>query len=262
MRIETSLYPGGTDHVVTMSYDDGTIHDRRLVEIFDQYGVRGTFHLNAGALGGEKHVAPEEITTLYRNHEVSSHTLTHPSPTRLPNEAVVYECMEDRRRLEALCGYPVRGMSYPYGDYDERTIAVFRACGMEYSRTTKGTGSFDFPSDPLLWHPTCHHCDRLLDRVDAFFKAKGDRLLYVWGHSYEFDANQNWDLMEEFCKRVSGRDNVWFATNIEILDYRAAQRNLRFGADCRMIYNPSAIDVWVRAAGEKIVIPAGKTVQL
>lgn len=262
MRIEKTLYPGGTDHVLTMSYDDGTIHDRRLVEIFDTYGIRGTFHLNSGCLGDEKHVTEQEVGTLYQRHEVSSHTVTHPSCIRLPDEGVIRECFGDRKRLEALCGYPVRGMSYPYGDYDDRTIALFRACGMEYSRTTRATGNFDFPEDPLRWHPTCHHCDRLLDRLDAFLQAKGDRLLYVWGHSYEFNGNQNWDLIEEFCKRAAGRENVWYATNIEILDYRQAQRLLRVSADCRIIYNPSATDVWIRADGQKVVIPAGKTIVL
>ena len=46
-------YPGGKFKALTFSYDDGTIHDRRLVEIFNQNGCKGTFHLNSGIMEGE-----------------------------------------------------------------------------------------------------------------------------------------------------------------------------------------------------------------
>ena len=42
------IFPNGKSKAFTMSYDDGTIHDRRLVEIMNRYGIRGTFNLNAG----------------------------------------------------------------------------------------------------------------------------------------------------------------------------------------------------------------------
>ncbi len=43
-------------------------------------------------------------------------------------------------------------------------------------------------------------------------------MMYVWGHSYEFTNQNNWELMEDFCKLVGGRDDIWYATNIEIVD--------------------------------------------
>ena len=43
------IFPNGKSKAFTMSYDDGTIHDRRLVEIMNRYGIRGTFNLNAGS---------------------------------------------------------------------------------------------------------------------------------------------------------------------------------------------------------------------
>ena len=43
-------FPGGRHKVLTMSFDDGRVEDRRLVELFNRYGVRGTFNLNAGLL--------------------------------------------------------------------------------------------------------------------------------------------------------------------------------------------------------------------
>ena len=42
------LFDGGKRKVLTLSYDDGTIHDRRLVAMMNEYGIRGTFNLNSG----------------------------------------------------------------------------------------------------------------------------------------------------------------------------------------------------------------------
>ena len=41
-------FPLGKHKVLTMSYDDGKAADIRLTEIFRRYGIKGTFHLNAG----------------------------------------------------------------------------------------------------------------------------------------------------------------------------------------------------------------------
>lgn len=40
-------------------------------------------------------------------------------------------------------------------------------------------------------------------------------LMYVWGHSYEFDNDNNWELMERFCAMAGGRGDIWYATNLE-----------------------------------------------
>ena len=61
-----------------MSYDDGKLEDRRLVSIFNKYGIKGTFHLNSG-LEMDTRIPTSEYQELYKGHEVSCHTLTHPT---------------------------------------------------------------------------------------------------------------------------------------------------------------------------------------
>ena len=70
------------------------------------------------------------------------------------------------------------------------------------------------------------------------------RLLYIWGHSYEFDRDYNWDLIEDLCARLGGNDKIWYATNIEICDYTNAVRSMRSSVDGKRLYNPSGIPVW------------------
>ena len=43
-------FPGGAAKVFTLSYDDGIIYDRPLVEMFNKYHVKGTFNLNSDGI--------------------------------------------------------------------------------------------------------------------------------------------------------------------------------------------------------------------
>lgn len=86
MRVTLDLFPRARKKALTMSYDDGTVHDRRPAEIFGRYGIRGTFHLNFGLPGDSRHISAREIPELHKTHEVSCHTVTHPFLTLAPRE--------------------------------------------------------------------------------------------------------------------------------------------------------------------------------
>ncbi|WP_407945763.1 polysaccharide deacetylase family protein [Paenibacillus puerhi] len=106
-------YPQGKFKALTMSYDDGRNADKRLVDIFNRNGIKGTFHINSGLTGKLDRVEEGELGRTYEGHEASAHTLTHPSIARIPKELLVHEVMEDRKNLERIFGYTIRGMSYP-----------------------------------------------------------------------------------------------------------------------------------------------------
>ncbi|MGN0481335.1 MAG: polysaccharide deacetylase family protein, partial [Lachnospiraceae bacterium] len=101
------VYPGGKHKVLTMSYDDGKLADRRLVEIFNKYGIRGTFNLNSGMINDENRIPPSEWKELYKGHEIAAHTVTHPTIARCPKTQIIDELLEDRKVLEKYTGYPV-----------------------------------------------------------------------------------------------------------------------------------------------------------
>lgn len=258
-------FPEGRKKALTMSYDDGQVFDRDLVSIFNEYKIKATFHLNSGNFDKEVFVKSSEIKELYKGHEVSVHTVTHPFLTQIPTEQVIREITDDRKNLEALTGYPVRGMSYPFGDYNEDLLKILPALGIEYSRTVNSTRSFGLPSNFLTWNPTCHHNDNLLERCKEFNRPtpwETLKLFYVWGHSFEFDREKNWDLIKEFCKAVSFDETVWYATNIEIMDYIKALKNLKFSADRKIVCNPSAIDVWISVDRQPVKIKPNEIVHI
>lgn len=242
-------FPGGRHKALTLSYDDGKIADRRLVEIFNRYGLKATFNLNAGKFGRDGRIQREEVAPLYQGHEVAAHSLTHPTLSRCPREIMVQQIFEDRRQLEALVGYPVRGFAYPNGQHTPDLHRLLPELGIAYARTIDSTGNLRLPDNPIIWHPSCHHNDRLLQRTEEFLARKKSQyldLFYVWGHSYEFDSDNNWNVIEAFASLASHQADIWYATNIEIIDYLEAARRLRFTADGRTVHNPSAIPVWVR----------------
>lgn len=229
----------GKKKAITFSYDDGVTQDRRLIEIFDRYGLKGTFNLNSGFLGdpGEllregvtvshNKVRPEDVRYIYEGHEVAVHTLTHPFlPGIEDDDEIVRQVEEDRIRLSELVGYEVRGMAYPCGgpNNDERTARILRErTGVRYARALETTGSFKPWGDLYRFRGTVYHhgeWERMLALGEEFLAAEADEpmLFYIWGHAYEFDIYpERWAQFEEFCRRISGKADVFYGTNAEVL---------------------------------------------
>lgn len=262
--IQFHVYPGGKKRVVTFSYDDGHINDERLIKLFDKYGVKGTFHLNGIKYVGISEDGKAALRERYAGHEVACHTLQHGWPSRMPMQSVVNEVMEDRRILEDVFGYPVIGMSYPSGSFDDASVMAMRACGIVYSRTVLSHKNYMLPEDFMRWHPSCHHRDALplCDKYMADLDSQWTRpMFYIWGHAHELRTEEDWAYMEKIVSSVAGSEKIWYATNIEIYNYMTAQSMLQISADETRFYNPTAIDLWVeRDKTDIIMIPAGQTV--
>ena len=229
----------GKKKYLTFSYDDGVTQDKRLVKLFDRYGLKATFNLNSELLGrpgylrrenmwvGHNKIEPEEAAELYRNHEVAAHTLTHPHLTHLEDAEVIRQIEEDRRNLTRLTGQEVVGMAYPGGAADgvnvnQRVVELIRKrTNIKYARTTESSYSFAPQADLLQFRPTVYHLefDRMMELGEEFIKLKPDspQIFYIWGHSYEFDYHDTWGRFEEFCRMISGREDIFYGTNREVL---------------------------------------------
>ena len=225
----------GKKKAVTFSYDDGVTQDERLIALFNKYGLKCTFNLNSGYLGhtGEliregvrvdhTKIAPERIRGVYEGHEVATHSVTHPYLTRLTDDEIVREIEDDRIRLSELVGYDVVGHASPMGDCDERVGRILRErTGVKYARTVISTHSFDLQDDLYLFNPTVYHhreMNEMFRLGEEFLNLKTDdpKILYVWGHAYEFDIHDDWKRFEEFLEMISGRDDIAYCTNKECL---------------------------------------------
>ena len=234
-------FPGGKFKVLTLSYDDGKLEDKRLVDIFNKNGIRATFNVNSG----------------------------------LTDMPIIHK--------------PVRGMALPNGAGNKLITSIAADLGikyirpatdqyavvksaLEYANDCEGPillgdeNGFSMPTDYMNWIPTCHHNHNLVEFGKRFMKLTKKQylyMMYVWGHSFEFERNNNWEVMEEFCEMIGHRDDIWYATNIEIVDYNEAFDRLQIFADNEYIYNPSACSVWVAVNNVRVIeIPGGETIKL
>ena len=226
----------GKYKAVTFSYDDGVSQDVRLIELLDKYGLKATFNLNSEMFGqrcdltvkGETvthHIlSVQEARGLYTGHEVAVHTLTHPNLTTLSDREVIRQVEKDRENLSELFGYEVCGMAYPCGgvNNDDRVAALIREnTGIRYARTITSNYSFDVQENLLRFNPTLSHMDteKLFSLAEEFLAAHPtrDQIFYIWGHSYELDAADGWETLERFCNLISGKEDIFYGTNREVL---------------------------------------------
>ena len=254
MRSVFMRYPDGRAKAVTFSYDDAVTQDQRLIHLFNKYGLKCTFNINYDKLGVARaliregvtvaHCKPQpyEVPGIYEGHEVAGHTLTHAHLPRVSDHEIIRQVEDDMQKLSELVGYEVVGTVFPCGDYDDRVINIMKNhTTAAYARTTKCTDSFEPQQDLLRFEANVHHCnwDKLFTMAKEFIEMKPDtpQIFYIWGHAYEFDIDNSWDKMEEFCKLISGRDDIFYGTNKEVLlgaDYtrRECSWNCWFPAIC------------------------------
>ena len=259
LRKISVAYPGGRQKAFTTSYDDGNDCDIPLVAMMRKYGIKGTFNINSGCCPTEKmpygkdpwtRLPLDELIDLYGDDmEIAVHGRIHPFWDLMPSPNAMQDILDDRRELERASGRIIRGAAFPYGSFNDETVDILRLAGLVYCRVTALTNSFRrIPDDWLRFMGTSHNTDpRCQELAEAFTKphAPGGRLwlYYLWGHSYEFVRDRSWDSMEKLLQTVSGREDTWYATNIEIFDYLSASRQLRYDIDMSRVYNPTATAV-------------------
>ena len=280
MKHYMMLFPMGKTKAVTFSYDDAIQSDRRFVELLNKYNLKGSFNVSSNmcieAEGQEnpRNIKLSEIKEAYKGHEIAAHGYTHPHLDRLPLEAMSYEIYQDRITLEKASGQIVKGFVYPYGNYSKDTITALRMNGLVYARTCMGFPKyheFDVPENWLEMDTTCHHADkRLFDLADTFINEdplrnwhrKAGFLFSIWGHTYEFDKEEEWERIEKLMSIISNREEVWYPTTIELYRYVKAFESLEYSVDQSVIYNPSAFDIWLAKDGKPFVVPSGETVNI
>ena len=284
MKYVFMRYPEGKGKAATFSYDDGCQADKRLARIFTKHGVKATFNFNSLALS-EVNITDSELEEYFlsKGHEIAVHGEFHKANGTIRTIEGIREVLNCRLELEERCGRIIRGMAYPnsgirlmtnLGTY-EQIKQYLTELDIAYARSLGGDNNeFQLPVDFHNWIPSAHHKNpSILEYVDDFLAIdlknptmrpaiRYPRLLYVWGHAYEFDTDNNWELIEEICQKLTTDKDIWFATNIEFYDYVTAYKRLEYSADGKRIHNPSAITVWLDVGGVIHSIAPGETIKV
>ena len=272
-------FPNGKPKAMTFSYDDGVIEDLRLMELMKKYGIKGTFNYNTcfyedtDEPAARLKISDIKAVANDTQFEIACHGHMHPYYTFLPQAAATNDIMTNRKKLEHITGKIIRGFAYPsISAFNDISETALKAAGIVYARMATRNNNFYLPENWFRWEPTCHHKDSI-KTYEEFSKITNPRskplVMYVWGHSFEFERENNWELIEELFEKCHNNPEIWYATNMEIYNYVNAFESLVFSANGKKIYNPTAIDLWgmfnptkKAGSGKLIKIPAGETVDL
>lgn len=283
MRYTFLRFPGGKAKAVTLSYDDGGPEDIRFSDTISEHGLKCTFNLNSDRLR-QNPLTKEEIEEhfLKKGHEIAVHGAFHRAEGTLRPVEGIRDVLECRLELEQKFGIIIRGMAYPDSGitYFANAAAYssikqyLTELDIVYSRTLGGdNNSFMLPGDWHAWMPTAHHNNtKIFEYIDEFVNLdlsekvygarRGPRLFYMWGHSFEFERNNNWERLDNICEKLAGIDDIWYATNMEIYNYVNAYNSLVHSADGTIIYNPTLYTIWFDTDGVLHKIAPGETIKM
>ncbi|MDU2670460.1 polysaccharide deacetylase family protein [Clostridium hominis] len=93
------------------------------------------------------------------------------------------------------------------------------------------------------------------------YNSKVKDIIRSCGVDYSRTIVENEDI-EEFAEMVSNKNDIWYATNIEVYDYITSIKSLRFPGDKSRVYNPSSLDIWISIDGKTVKIGSRKTIEL
>jgi len=190
--------------------------------------------------------------------------------------------LDCRIELENRYDRIIRGMVYPdtgvlkfWTDNSYETVKGYlKDLGIAYARILNPDNevSFDLPTDWYSWTPTARHANPdikniakrflELDSNNCYCASRSPKLFYLWGHSYEFDRENNWELLDELCQLLGNKDDIYYATNIEIHDYVKAYNSLIYSADNHIVYNPTIIKIWFVIDGKNYSIEPRETIRI
>jgi peptidoglycan/xylan/chitin deacetylase (PgdA/CDA1 family) len=229
--------------MVTTSWDDGHILDLKLAELLARYNLPGTFYISPDDREFEpsQRMTSTQIRSLAKTFEIGAHTLTHPRLPQVSDAEAAREISGSKTVLEAIIGHPVTTFCYPGGAFTPAHAQMARAAGYTYARTVERF-SFNIGTDrfaaPTTVHAYRHWSDMLrIARLARFspiktlayirnwdelamalfdYVAQSGGVFHLWGHSWEIDANGDWNRLERVLRHISGQADIAYVTNGEL----------------------------------------------
>ena len=239
---------------VTTSWDDGDVLDKRLSELLEHYGVKGTFYISKDYR--KERLSEKDIKNISKVSEIGAHTINHPDLRTLTPPEQEKEIKESKKWLEEILGTEVKMFCYPGGFYNPSAIEIVKEAGFLGARTTN-LGSITSPPNPYLINTTIqvypfpfrklgnkkYYWRKILQPYyqrasalrtlgvsttsmyswlstakTAFDKTlKNGEVFHLWGHSWEIEQYDMWEDLEKFLKYISNRENCTYLTNSELL---------------------------------------------
>jgi peptidoglycan/xylan/chitin deacetylase (PgdA/CDA1 family) len=218
--------------ILVLSFDDGTIYDKQVIQILNKYHLRGTFNLNSGLQDYVwylndfpiKRLDLTKNVLLYQNHEVCSHSLTHPYLDQLSKEELIHQINDDILNLERIFQRKVTSFAIPFAQYQEAQLEIIKnETHAKLVRVSSLREDFALPQDPYHigingWILEAN----IYQKIDEFKNNQLDKSLFVlFAHSYEFELeDKGWEKLDKLMGYLAS------CKEIEVLTFQEAMVQL------------------------------------
>ncbi len=269
------VYPNGAYKAVTLRFDDGVTGDRQMVELLNKYKMKATFYPIVASLDNEGFVTVAEFKDLYKGHEIGNHTYSHYDPRlfKLTSDEVKEELAKGKASLEKIWGETVDGYAYVCSSYGEIGEAEYKKLldetGHKYAIMGRENNSFvpDI-NDRFDVAQSFRFSDEDLIAKAEEYKLKCDNelsMFFAMAHTYEFEQPQydyGWDKVEKFYKIISGQEDIWYATNGEVLKYLfAVEKFVADNQDKNELKNTTDSVIFLKVNGDVIALHSGDCIK-
>lgn len=124
---------------VILTFDDG-YRDfyTDVFPILQQYNAKAVAYIISDFINSPNYLFDWQLRSIISSKlvEVGAHTLTHPDLTKLPLIAMQDQITQSKSALENMFGIPVVSFAYPYGTFNQQTVAAVKLAGFSTAVTT------------------------------------------------------------------------------------------------------------------------------
>lgn len=116
--------------LLALTFDDGpSAHTKRLLDIFEQNGGRGTFFVTGSTIGKRADTVRRIVN---EGHEIANHSWSHKNLTELSNKDIASELKKTNNKIFEITGVKCKLARPPYGAYNDEVKLVGKELGMAY----------------------------------------------------------------------------------------------------------------------------------
>lgn len=228
------------------SWDDNCVENEKLGNLLRKYAINGTFYID----DPQKNVTL--VKELAQEFQIGAHSLHHSHLSRMSPSEQRKEILDSQEILEDIIQRQIDLFAYPYGDYNETTIAIVKESRFKFARTTLANRFYMDQFSPyempvsLLFCPTkfernknisslirvirnrrnliTHHgiaaraipfCYKTLIHIIANMSEKID-FLHIWGHGWQIRKHDYWDKLEIIFSLVKSSSHIIPVSNREL----------------------------------------------
>jgi len=183
--------------LATLSFDDGHERDRGVIEVLDRFGIKATFYIVAQRTG-------RLDAALYAEHEVGSHTFTHPRRGLNELKDLAAEVIAARPRLQKWSRQEVKPFAYPCGKATLRYAEVVGSAGHTMARTyaIDPENAYQIPEPFLV--PVTGYLDKPISWPLVQSLLDAGKPIHLAGHGKHFADEVQLRSLIGICHRLQG----------------------------------------------------------